>query len=36
MIVGERWLGAIVLAMFLAGCLGSYYAVRDPSSGAQY
>jgi len=22
--------------MFLAGCFGSYYAVRDPSSGAQY
>jgi hypothetical protein len=33
----KRWLGATVLTMFLAGCFGgSYYAVRDPGSGAQY
>jgi hypothetical protein len=32
---GEKLLGAAVIAMFLSGC-SSYYAVRDPASGAQY
>ena len=37
MIFRKKWLGAMMLAMFLAGCFGGgYYSVRDPGSGAQY